>query len=121
MQLLTVKNRSDEPFAGMYDGVVYTVPPRGQLTLLSYIARHIKNQSVFLDNPITGEKEFRLAIAEDGDEVAPLAEEQLPVESFNRLDMDLNKVRIVRTNTRPAVPMHRDNAGSAHTSKERQG
>ena len=116
MQVLTVRNRHNKPFTGVYDGVKYTIPEHGQMTLLRDIAIHLKQQSIFKSNPISGEKEYRLAIVEDGDEDTPL--DSLPQETLDRTDMDLNKTKIVVVGNRPAVPV-RGVGGNAITAKER--
>lgn len=103
--MLTVKNRHTETFVGMYDGQRYPIKPGTTLTLPDFVARHIRNQSVYLENPVTGERHFRLAIVEEGDDDSPL--DELPIESLDRTDMALNKVVHVKTNARPAPPERR--------------
>jgi hypothetical protein len=116
MKLLTLKNRTSESFTGMYDGVSYTIQPGASVTLLDFIALHLKNQSICRLNPVMGDAEFRLAIVEHGDDDSPLYD--IPDEVLDRSDMDLHKTRIVKMGNRPAVPVHRA-AGSAVTAKER--
>lgn len=102
MALKTLKNRCDEPFVGMYDGVIYEI--KDEMTVTEYVARHLRNQSIYQDNPITGERKFRLAILEDGDDTSPLIKANLPLDSLDRTDMDMPKVEYRVSGARPAVP-----------------
>lgn len=86
----------------MYDGRPYELPPHKDVMLDAYVARHLRNQSVFRDNPITGAKEYRLAVLEDGDPTEPL--EDLPLESLDRSDMDMPKSEIRPTGIGRMVP-----------------
>lgn len=114
--IYTLKNRYKEPFEGMFDGERYIV--RDTLAVPDFIALHIKNQSIIRDNPITGERAFSLAIPELGDDESPIAE--LPVETLDRSDMDMPKVKYVKSNIRNAVPMHKEFSDrGVVTSKER--
>lgn len=98
--IYTLKNRYREPFTGMFDGQLYTVSDT--LAVPDFVALHLKNQAVIKDNPITGERQFRLAILELNDPVESL--DALPVETLDRSDMDMPKVRIVPTHIRTAAP-----------------
>ena len=117
-QLVTLFNRFKDPVSAMFDGVVYTVDPGERLTLQVFVARHLRSKSVFLDNPISGEKSYKLGIVEDGDDDTPLSE--VPIEALDRSDMDFSKVRIVTRNAKPVVPPKENvvNA-SVGTPKER--
>ena len=117
MKILTLKNRTDKPFTGMYDGVEYVIPADGQLVVLDFIAYHLKKQSVCRYNPVMGDADFRLAILELGDDDSPLT--TIPIETFDRTDMDLHKTQIVKVGNRTAVPVHKANTGSVFTAKER--
>lgn len=101
--LLTVKNRCQTPVVGMYNGLEYEV--KKELTLPAHIARHLKNQSVYSDNPVTGERKFRLAIVEDGDDDSPLGD--LPLDSLDRSDTDMPKVEYRGSGIKNAVPAQR--------------
>lgn len=103
MALLTLKNRCAEPFIGMYDGVTYEI--KDQMTVTAYVARHLKNQSIYSDNPVTGERKFRLAIVEEGDDASPLGE--LPLDSLDRTDMDMPRVEYRGSGWKPSVPVPR--------------
>lgn len=115
MVVYQVKNRYKETFRGKFDGVSYEVPGNGSAHLPDFIATHIRNQSVIKDNPVTGEREFRLAIVELGDDDSPLLE--LPLEVMDRTDMELRKVKIVDLRSRPIPPAR--HATGIMTSKER--
>ena len=117
MTILTLKNRTNEPFTGMYDGVAYTLSPGATLTVPDFIAFHLKNQSVYRMNPILGDADYRLVIPELGDDETIV--DAFPEEVLDRVDMNLNKTRIVRLGNRPPAPVHRV-AGSAVTIKERE-
>ena len=118
MGLLTVQNRTENPFVGMWDGIEYVVADR--LTVPDYIAHHLKGQSIARDNPLFPESNmYRLGIVELGDDVNPL--ESIPLESLDRSDFDeLRKVRIVQSGIRTArAPREGTGASGVTTSKER--
>ena len=106
MAVYNIKNRYKEDFHGKYDGVSYNIPAGKTVPLLDYVALHLRNQSVIKDNPVTGEREFKLAIVELGDDDSPLTE--IPIESMDRTDMDLRKVRIVDLRSKPIPPARHD-------------
>jgi hypothetical protein len=101
--LLTVKNRCQESVVGMYNGVVYEV--KTTMTVPAHIARHLKHQSVYSDNPVTGERKFRLAIVEDGDDDSPLGE--LPLDSLDRTDMEMPNVEYKGSGVKTGMPAQR--------------
>ncbi len=116
--MLTVKNRLKEPFVGMYDGQTYEV--KTTLTLPDAVAWHLKNQSIYRENPISGEREFRLAIVEREEDDSPLSFEDLPIETLDRSDTDFPKVQYKNMKNR-TVPEQRGSGrlDSTPISKER--
>mgnify|MGYP001566626560 FL=1 len=110
MDVLTLRNRFPEtPFIGMYDGKTYVVKDR--LTLPVEVARHVHNRSVIRDNPVTGEREYRLAIVEEEGDLENLT--ALPAETLDRSDFDsLRKVEIIDMRN-PVVPPARTAGGSS--------
>ena len=117
MAILTVKNRyASQPFVGMFDGQDYTVADT--LVLPDYVARHLRKQSVATDNPITGERTYRLAVIEDGDDDSPL--EALPLESLDRTDMDLRKVVLVPSRLKAPPPTPRSTFGALEVGSKTQ-
>lgn len=113
MALLTVKNRyTKEPFVGMYDGEVYTVVD--DLILPAHIAKHLKNQSIIRDNPITGDNEYRLGIVENGDPVDLL--DVLPEETFDRSDTDFPRSKVIQSNIKHGRPAARSGPGNAEVA-----
>ena len=102
MELLTVRNRYPaQPFVGRYDGQEYVV--KDTLTVPDNVARHLQGQSVVRDNPITGEREYRLAIVETDGPMDNL--ESLPIETLDRTDFDVfRKVQIVDLKANKPVP-----------------
>ncbi len=102
MNLFTVRNRYPAtPFVGMYDGHKYVV--KDTLTVPDYVAQHLQQQSVIRDNPITGEREFRLAILEVDGPMEDL--ERLPVESLDRTDFDVfRKVEYMDLKSNKPIP-----------------
>ena len=117
MAILTLKNRlAGKPFIGMFDGQTYEVVDT--LAVPDYVAIHLKRQSVYRDNPVTGNNEYRLAIVEHKDDASPL--EQLPPESLDRSDMpDFRKVQYVDSGIRPARPQKGTGSGREVVTKER--
>jgi len=89
---------------GRYDGVEYVV--KDQLTLPSFVARHLQNQSVVRDNPVTGEREYRLAVVEDEVQDPQEDIEVLPKESLDRSDLDPRhtKVEYLDLKNKPIPP-----------------
>ena len=116
MDVLTLRNRYPEkPFVGMYDGKTYTVTDR--LTLPEFVARHIHNRSMIRDNPISGEREFSLAIVEEEGEMENLA--ALPTETLDRSDFDsLRKVEILDMRN-PVIPPQRTAGGASVRSSSK--
>lgn len=118
MAIYTLKNRfPGNPYVGQFDGQLYVV--EDTLAVPDYIALHLRNHAVIRDNPITGEREYRLGILELKDDVSPIRE--LPVETMDRSDMDFPKATILRTAQRVPRP---DTRGSGRgvptmTAKER--
>ena len=114
--IYTLKNRfAGQPYQGQFDGQLYTV--KDTLSVPDYIALHLRNHALIRDNPVSGEREYRLGIVELGDDVSPI--EELPVEVLDRSDMDFRKVRILQTNQRTAAPASRAGGGAVMTAKER--
>lgn len=101
--LLTIKNRCAQPVVGMYDGQLYEI--KDQITLPAYVARHLRQQSVYSDNPITGERKYRLAILEEGDDQSPL--DELPLDSLDRTDMDMPRVEYKGSGVKTGAPIPR--------------
>ena len=103
MSLLTVVNRHEVPFVGMWDGQEYVVSDR--LTVTDLIDWHLKKQSIISDNPIVpGDNVYRLGILENDDDLSPL-EAVLPVESLDRRDFDeFQKVRLMPSGIRTSRP-----------------
>jgi len=104
----------------MFDGQEYVVADR--LSVPSHVARHLQGQSVVRDNPITGEREYRLAIVEEEGEKEDLV--ALPSESLDRSDYDsFRKVEYVTTKSpipRPAPRgSGRGDSAAITSSKER--
>lgn len=125
MKILTVRNRHPKvPFAGMYDGVPYEVADK--LSLPDFVARHLQKQSLIRDNPVSGAREFRLAIVEEDEKDGPLPNiEELPIESLDRSDfLDFRKVVYVDISrqNRPLPPAERGSGRDTQvltSSKER--
>ena len=113
MGLLTVVNRHEAPFVGMWDGQEYVVSDR--LTVPDFIAWHLKKQSIVSDNPVVpGDNVYRLGILETGDDLSPI-EAVLPAESLSRRDFDeFQKVNLVPSGIRTSRPEPKTTlAGSA--------
>jgi hypothetical protein len=116
MAILTLKNRYREPFVGMYDGVEYTVDDT--LAVPDYVAQHLKRQSIYRDNPVTGNNDYRLGILELGDPVDEVVE--IPADPFDRSDTDHPKVKYIATGIRSSRPAQREGTGQSQVStKER--
>lgn len=118
MAIYTLKNRfPGTPYEGQFDGQTYTV--EDTLALPDYIALHLRNHAVIRDNPVTGEREYRLGIVELRDDVSPLAE--LPMEALDRSDMDFPKATIIRNPQRVPRPEPRGSGRGVPTltAKER--
>lgn len=92
MAIFTVHNRYHEKFVGMFDGQTYEIGDK-DMAFPDYIARHLQKQSIFRDNPITGERLYQLAILEQGDDVSPI--EVKPEDSFDRTDTEWPKTKII--------------------------
>jgi len=113
MALLTLKNRyTKEAFVGMYDGEIYTIVDEAILPV--HAARHLKNQSIIRDNPVTGDNEYRLGIIEAGDDVSPL--DVLPEETFDRSDTDYPKSKVIQSNIRQGRPVPRTGPGTSEVA-----
>ena len=118
MAILTVHNRYHEKFVGMFDGQIYEIGEK-DMAFPDYIARHLKRQSIFRDNPITGDNLYQLAVLEDGDDVAPI--EVKPEESFDRSDTDYPKSKIIPSGIHriARAPKADSGRGETVTTKER--
>lgn len=118
MAILTLHNRYHEKFVGMFDGQVYEIGPHKDVPFPDYIARHLQKQSVFKDNPITGEILYSLGIVEAGDDLAPI--EEKPVDPFDRSDTDWPKSKVIPSTVNRIPRAPREGSGqSGVTTKER--
>ena len=118
MAIYTLKNRfAGEPYTGTFDSQQYVVVDT--LAVPDYVAVFLKEHAVIRDNPISGEREFRLGILELGDDISPLG--ALPLESFDRSDTDFPKAEIRHTAVKPTPPVPRGSGRETHvmTTKER--
>jgi hypothetical protein len=89
----------------MYDGQRYELVPGKEYTLPDYVAHHLKKHSIYRDNPITGEQEYRVSILEEGDSTETV--DEIPRESLDRADMDMPNVNYQPTGIKTAVPQNR--------------
>lgn len=110
MAIVTVHNRFREPFVGMWDGQVYEVGAK-DVAFPDYIARHLRRQSIFRENPVTGETLYQLAVLEDGDDTSPI--EEKPVDPFDRSDTEYPKSKVISSGVNRVPRAPREGSGMA--------
>ena len=105
MDMLTVKNRSDQEVVGMWDGRQYVLPPLGTEAFPEVVARAIKRQNPvrgtgdprLSEAGLTGKMQYKVGIVELKDPCEPLGTFVEGPERWNREYLPGgNDVEIVR-------------------------
>lgn len=113
MAIVTVHNRYHEKFVGMFDGQTYEIGEK-DVAFPDYIARHLQRQSIFRDNPVSGEVLFQLAILENGDDTSTIVEK--PVDPFDRSDTEWPKTKVIPSSVQRTARAPRDGSGAAEVA-----
>jgi hypothetical protein len=102
----------------MFDGQIYEIGEK-DMAFPDYIATHLKRQSIFRDNPITGDNLYQLAILELGDDASTI--EVKPEEAFDRSDTDHPRSKIIPSgiNRVARAPRSDSGRGEGVVTKER--